>query len=100
MAIGANAFSKLLAPVARCCRMLLLPRVNARRRVGRAGQALLKTTVQLPVARRAHDLQRMPWADAYPKLIAADPAALLRMGDVARRDAAVVTQTGAAFHRC
>jgi hypothetical protein len=59
-----------------------------------------KLLYKLPVARRAHDLQRMPWADTYPKLIAADPAALLRMGDVARRDAAVVTQTGAAFHRC
>ena len=59
-----------------------------------------KLLYKLTVARRAHDLQRMPWADAYPKLIAADPAALLRMGDVARRDAAVVTQTGAAFHRC
>jgi hypothetical protein len=46
MAIGANAFSRLLARVAHSCRIILLPWISARRRVGRAGQVSLKPTAQ------------------------------------------------------
>ena len=62
MAIVANAFSKLLAPVARCCRMLLLPESVQ----GGGWEELVrhysKLLYKLPVARRAHDPHRVPRA--------------------------------------